>query len=371
MVGNIIWNTLAPQAMQTNILFPSDLIAVIPYVLPLLFVGILLLIYQRYLPQTDLVRNIMVVVCVLCFLSAMVLVLYAGFGQNMWGPTGPTLGSWSVFIEGVQWVTSVIFGSAVGGLLFVVLVALGLMVLVYYVIPPPNPDFVRLREDLKASQDTVSQLKSESQKLESERKRLTEFVAEKEQRLKSLQAEIDQLKKAVNESEKTRKALETQLGEVTREKTAHADTEQEYIAQITEKDKTISRLQAEIDQLKKAAGTVTKTTTEDTQKMAMLDGRIKELERQLADIRSRSETAAEVADSVISDLAQLISQIDGSRMDPAAKIALTTLVEGLGRAVGRISRPTADGTQQAKVELIGAVLMVHEIADTIKRLTRV
>ncbi len=358
--------------MQTNITFPVDLIAVIPYILPLLFVGILLLICQRYLPQTDRVRNIMVGLCIMCFLCAVMLTLYAGFGQSLWGPTGPTLGSWPVFIEGIQWVTSSIFGSAVSGVLFIALVTIGFLVLTYYVIPPPNPDFIKLNEELRTAQETADRMKNESQKLESERKKLTEFIAEKEQRLKTLQTEIDQLKQAISESDKVRKTLETQLSEASKARTAGADAEQEYLKTIAEKDNTISRLQAEIERLKKERATITpKAGHEDTQKIASLESRTRELEAQLADIKSRAETATEVADSVISDLAQLMSQIDSSRLDPAAKIALTSLVEGLGRAIGRISRPPADGSQQAaKIELIGAVLMVHEIADGIKRLTR-
>ena len=54
-----------------------------------------------------------------------------------------------------------------------------------------------------------------------------------------------------------------------------------------------------------------------------------------------------------------------------AKKSLVALVENLGRAMGRVSTTSADSkAEQPPVELIGAVLMMHEIIDGIKKIAR-
>ena len=74
--------------------FPgSDLAAVVPYVLPLIFVGTVFLLYQRYMPRTERNRNLLVLGGGVCYLLSFVLVLYAGFGAIWWGADEHTIGS--------------------------------------------------------------------------------------------------------------------------------------------------------------------------------------------------------------------------------------------------------------------------------------
>ena len=48
---------------------------------------------------------------------------------------------------------------------------------------------------------------------------------------------------------------------------------------------------------------------------------------------------------------------------------MTDLVANLGRAMGRVVAPS-DEKDIPRVELIGAVMMVHEIVDTMKKIIR-
>jgi hypothetical protein len=44
------------------------------------------------------------------------------------------------------------------------------------------------------------------------------------------------------------------------------------------------------------------------------------------------------------------------------------LVSGLGRAIGKVAGPPGErDTEGPKIEMIGAVMMVHEILDGVKR----
>ena len=63
-----------------------------------------------------------------------------------------------------------------------------------------------------------------------------------------------------------------------------------------------------------------------------------------------------------------MSLIDGSSLEPSAKTAIADLVSGLGRAIGRVAGPPGERDKKSpKIEMIGAVMMVHEILDGIKR----
>jgi len=102
-----------------------------------------------------------------------------------------------------------------------------------------------------------------------------------------------------------------------------------------------------------------------------LETKLKTAETRLESLSRRAETATEVADSVISDMAQLMSQVETSKMDPQAKKVLTALIEGLGRAVGRISRPAPGKvSDEPKIEMIGAIMMIHEVLDFVKKMSR-
>jgi len=75
----------------------SNLAGVLPFVLPLLFGAILLLLYQRYLPRKDTVRTISIFVGIVGLLGAFILVLYAGFGSMDWIPGEISFGSYDLF----------------------------------------------------------------------------------------------------------------------------------------------------------------------------------------------------------------------------------------------------------------------------------
>ena len=81
--------------------FGSNLAASLPFVLPLLFGAILLLLYQRYLPPKETRRTIVILVGLLGLTGAFILLLYAGFGF--------TFGSYELFVAILQRVTHMLF----------------------------------------------------------------------------------------------------------------------------------------------------------------------------------------------------------------------------------------------------------------------
>jgi uncharacterized phage infection (PIP) family protein YhgE len=347
----------------------SDLVAVIPYVLPLLFMGVMLLLFQRHLPQTQPRRKVMVFGTLFCFVSSILLVAYAGFGSYWWLPGDhPTIGSWLLFVSVLQWLTDSIFGSILGGVAYIAVLVVVFTLVARSVISPPNPDFVALREELKTAQDSSGHLKSENQKLATDNKRLTEFVSEKEESLKKLQSELALLKEHAGESSKEKARLEEEIRIAA--ENALAEKEQEFLDTVSKKDQTIGTLQSQIGELKAAlqAAAGRAPSAAGTPKT---ESKMSEAQARLNEIANRSETAAEVSDSVISELAELMSQIESSRLDPAAKITLTTLIEALGKSVGKLSRAAETRPKDdPKVELIGVVMMVHEVIDTVKRTIR-
>ena len=108
------------------------------------------------------------------------------------------------------------------------------------------------------------------------------------------------------------------------------------------------------------------------------DSKVKELEIQLQaiqakweDLKRRSETASQVSDSVISDLVELISQVESSNREDSAKQTIVSLIEGLGRSMTRVAREAGEVQfNEPKIEMIGAILMVNEIVDAIKKMVR-
>ena len=159
--------------------------------------------------------------------------------------------------------------------------------------------------------------------------------------------------------------------------TEESGSEQEYLETIANKDKTISNLQSEIADLRlilesgTSSGEVISDVSPDvSDKLQLMETQLKSAESKISDYVRRAETASQVSDSVISDLAELISQVDSSSLDIQTKKALSGLIEGLGRAVGRISSQPADEDDSPRVELIGAIMMVHEIVDSVKKLSR-
>ncbi len=345
--------------------FGSNLAASLPYILPLLFGAILLLLYQRYLPPKELRRNIIILIGILGLAGAFLLLLYSGFGFSF--------GSYDLFEAILQRVTHMVFTyNIVYFMVYLVGTILIFAFMAKYVITPPDPDFVALRSQLKDLADTSEGVAKERKELEAENKRLNEFLKEKEETLEVLQSELEGLKVSTGERESSIAEMESRLREAAIEDTG----QQELLMTISKKDETISRLQSELADLRLIAEGAEKPAAllvespQDLAKIEELEEQLTALSMRIEDYSRRAETATEVSDSVISDLAELISQVESSSLDVPIKKTLIGLIEGLGRSMGRIVGKPADKDDAPKIELIGAVMMVHEVVDSIKKMTR-
>jgi predicted nucleic acid-binding Zn-ribbon protein len=371
--GGFNLTSLSPAidpVIQVDVPFPAiDLLAVMPYVIPLIFGAIVFALYQRHLRRASLERNIMLSLSIAGFVVAFLLVLYAGFGSVWWWRDDFTLGSWRYLIGYLQFGTDLIFSSVITGVIYLVIACVVFAAVATRVIAPPDPDFVSLREELETKSRLTESLTEKVQFLEAENKELNEFLSEREENLVSLERELDSLKQSIAEREKELEKARLQL-----EKAAESIETTELEKRITEKNEQIQSLENEISDLH---STLEKKTTEVVAPAEMegqvkaLRNEIETLKKRLEDMRRRTETANEVSDSLISDLAELISDIENSSLDDPTKKSLVALVENLGRAMGRVSTTSADvKAEQPQVELIGAVLMMHEIIDGIKRIAR-
>ncbi len=351
----------------------DDIVATLPYVIPLLFIGTILILYQRHLPQDELKRNLMVLFSIGCLFLACGLIVYAASGALWW-----TFGSYAFFSAALQRVTDIIFGSTITSLVYVSGVGLLFFLLAYFVISPPEPDLTGLREDLKLTKEVAQLSKQAIHKLESENKKLNEFLSEKEEALAALEGELEAIKEEVRERETSLKLMEKQL----KRKAGPSKTEDELKAQLLEREQSIDSLQVEIADLRLALENSEKTVTETKHPTpathAIDDHKVKELETQLhsiqakwEDLSRRSETASQVSDSVISDLVELISQVESSNREDSAKKTIISLIEGLGRSMTRVAREAKEvELEEPKIEMIGAILMVNEIVDAIKKIVR-
>ena len=354
----------------------DDIVATLPYVLPLLFFATILILYQRHLPQDELKRNLMVLFSIVCIILATGLVLYSASGALWW-----TFGSWASFSAVLQAITNFIFGSAATSIVYVVAVGILFAVFTYFMITPPEPDLAGLREDLKLTQEVAQLSKQAIFKLEGENKKLTEFIGEKEESLASLEGELEAIKAEVGERETSIKHMEDQL----KGKIVPSKVEDELKAQLVERDQSIESLQVEIADLRLVLeNTETVAATGEPappvapSESVIDESRVKELEVQLQviqakweDLGRRSETASQVSDSVISDLVELISQVESSKRDDSAKQTIVQLIEGLGRSMTRVAREAGEPQfNEPKIEMIGAILMVNELVDAIKKMMR-
>ncbi len=343
--------------------FPaSDLVAVLPYVLPLIFIGTTFILFQRFMPQKDLKRNVLWISSLGCFITASVLVLYSGFGFSF--------GSWWGFVTLLQGLTDIVFGSVITGTLYIVSIAIIFALVARSVIAPPDPDFTSMRDELKQTQEETSTSMEKVLKLEAENKKLHEFLSEREELLATLQGEVESLKLIAGDDVPL---PEPKLEEPVSPSEIDGDMERDLLFIVSQKDQTISRLQSEIADLRlimeSGEATPPSEGSGDAQeKIARLESKLKVNETTLEDFERRSATAAEVSDSVISDLAELISQIENSAIDETTRKTMANLVENLGRSMGRVVGPSDKDIP--RVELIGAVMMVHEIVDTIKKILR-
>jgi cell division protein FtsB len=342
----------------------DDIVASLPYVLPMITLGVLLLLYQRHLTPDTKKRNLMLLIGILSFAVAVIAVFYASLG-SMFG-----FGSWTTFVNGLQILTNLFFGTVLSSLVYVIAFTVILSGIAYYVISPPDPDLTALRDDLKSAKQESKTVKDDIKKLESENKRLNEFVSEKEDRLTALAGELDTIKAEVSERETSIALMEEQL----KAKGEPVPVADEGMAeQLKMKDHHIASLESEIADLRiTAAGTPSAAAPAgDDGIVTELSSKLKEAQTRWEDLGRRAEAATEVSDSVISDLVELISMVEGSGKDDGAKKALVTLIESLGRSMTRVAREVGDSHgEEPKVEMIGAILMVNEIVDTIKKTVR-
>jgi len=342
----------------------DNIVASLPYVIPLLSLAILLFLYQRHLPQTTTKRNIMLLIGILSFGVAMIAVLYSAFGTIL------GFGSATTFGHFLQLLTDVFFGSIWSSLLYVAAFIVILSLIGNYLISPPDPDFVALREELTSAKEESKTIKSEFQKMEATNKRLNEFVTEKENALTTLQGELDTIKAEVGEREKSISLMEKQLKTAA---TAAPAPDEGLLEKIRMKDELIKSLEMEMADLRLAAEASVRPSAApiDDNIVVELSSKLRDAQTKWEDLSRRAETAGEVSDSVISDLVELISRVEASNQSEDGKKALVTLIESLGRSMTRVAREVGDSHgEEPKVEMIGAIIMVNEIVDTIKKMVR-
>jgi hypothetical protein len=342
----------------------DDILAIAIFALPLAALSIILLVYQRHLPQENLKRNLMVLSGFIGLCAVFLGVLFAASSALPW-----SFGSWNTFAYGLQLLMNLVFGSVITSLLYILGCIVAFAILAHFIIAAPEPDFVSLRTELKAAKDEAKIDKETVQRLEVDNKRLNEFLSEKETSLANLEGELETIKAEIGEREDSISLMEEQL----KAKKEPIDIEKKVRAQLEEKDLTIDALQSEIADLRLILEN-TKTgpqTLKDSGKLLELEKSQLENQTRWTDLIRRAETAAEVSDSVISDLVELISLVQASGKEDSAKQALISLIEGLGRSMTRVARQVGDErVDEPKVEMIGAIIMTNEIVDAIKKLIR-
>ena len=342
----------------------DDIVASLPYVVPLLALAVLLFLYQRHLPQDAMKRNIVLCIGILSFAVAVIAVLYSTFGAMLGFGSAATFGFF------LQLLTDIFFGSIWSSLLYVAGFIVVLSIIGYYLISPPDPDLVALRDELKGAKDESKSSKDDLQKLEAENERLKEFVSEKEDSLTTLQGELEAIKAEIGERETSIALMEEQL----KAGAPAAPVPDEGAAEkIKMKDALIQSLEGEIADFRLAAEGSTRPPVSATDEniVTELSSKLSEAQAKWEDLSRRADTATEVSESVISDLVELISQVESSSQSDGGKKALVSLIESLGRSMTRVAREIGDSHgEEPKVEMIGAIIMVNEIVDTVKRMVR-
>jgi hypothetical protein len=342
----------------------DDIVASLPYVIPLLTLAVLTFLYQRHLPQDSRKRNAILLIGLLSFGVALIAVLYSTFGQLLGFSSAHAFGTF------LQILTDLFFDSIWSSLLYVTAFFVVLSVIGYFVISPPDPDFMKLQDELKGLKEESKSSKDELQKLEAENKRLNKFVSEKEDSLTALQGELETIKAEIGERETSIALMEEQLKTTP---AAAPATDEGVLETIKMKDALIESLESEIADLRLAAegAPLPPSAATDDSIVPELSSKLKEAQTKWEDLSRRADTAAEVSDSVISDLVELISQVESSNQSDGSKQALVSLIESLGRSMTRVAREVGDSHgEEPKVEMIGAIIMVNEIVDTIKKMVR-
>jgi uncharacterized membrane protein len=341
----------------------DDIIAIGIFALPLAVLAIILLVYQRHLPPGEIKRRLMTIFGIIGLIAVIIGVLYAASSALPWH-----FGSWETYSRGLQVLVDLFFGSVTMSILYLAGCIVLFALLAHFTIAAPEPDLVNLRAELKTTKEDAKATKDAKQKLEVDNKRLNEFLSEKEQSLTSLQGELETIKAEIGEREASITLMEDQL----KEKAKPSGVEETFRTQLQQKDKTIGALQSEIADLRLVLENAPAAAQpKDDGKRAELERSLQDTLARWSDLARRAETASEVSDSVISDLVELISQVQSSKKDDTVKHTLVALIEGLGRSMTRVSREAGDArADEPKVEMIGAIIMTNEIVDAIKKMVR-
>jgi len=316
-------------------------------------------------------RNIIVFVGIGSFLISILAILYAGFGSVWWGPSELTFGSWWPLIRRLQLVTDIVFGSVVVGVIYVVAVSVVLGLLSTKMVSPPDLDAAKIQQQTSEMRKAYTKMEESFSEIEAENKRLNEFLGEREEKLQDLQNQVESLQDELEAREESLAEMEEQL-EAAAEVEPEYDVEEIIQEEVKEKEEKIQALEEQIEKLKEEQPEGEKTIPKDVmEKLSSIQQELKKRDQRLDEIGRRSKTASEVADSIISDLAELISKVESSALETPAKKALTKLLEDIGRSMSRISEEAESAeVKEGNVEMIGAVMMVHEMVDRIKRMTR-
>lgn len=343
---------------------PTDnILAIGIFALPLAALSIILLVYQKHLPAGDNKRKFMILFGIVGLLATFIGVLYAASSALPW-----TFGSYPTYLYGLRLLVDVFFGSVTVSLLYITGCIVFFALLAHFIIAAPEPDLVSLRTELKAAKEEAKTVKDAIQRLEVDNKRLNEFLSEREDSLATLEGELETIKAEIGEREASISLMEEQL----RAKAQPSGVENTLRQQLQQKDTTIESLQNEIADLRLILeNTPAAETSKSSSKSVEIEKSLQESQARWTDLARRAETASEVSDSVISDLVELISQVQSSKKEESAKQAMISLIEGLGRSMTRVSREVGDvGADEPKVEMIGAIIMTNEIVDTIKKMIR-
>jgi hypothetical protein len=329
--------------------YGGDLIATLPYVIPAIIIATLLFLYQRGLPQTERNRNISLIFSILLFGGSFLLVIYAAFGDVWWAPEPPTFGSYGTVMAVLQILTDLIFGDVFIGIAYILVISVIVGLVAKFTLVPVEPEVAAMISEINETKELNEKLTTDIQDIEAENKQLQVFLSEREDSLSAIQTELESVRAVAAEA-----------------KAASLDTppeiDKDLLASISEKDEQIQLLEGRIIDLENKL---------HEQHEPTIPPDVAEKQKLFEEFNRRAETATQVADSVISDTLEVISMIQSSNLDESAKLILIKLIENLGKSLTKVAgTPELKEKQEPKIEMIGAVMMVHEIVDVVKKMSR-
>ena len=332
--------------------YGGDLIATLPYVIPAIIIATLLFLYQRGLPQTERNRNISLIFSILLFGGSFLLVFYAAFGAVWWAPNylpSGTFGSYGTVMAVLQIFTDLIFGDVFRGIAYVLAVSIIIGLVAKFTLVPVEPEVAAMISEINETKELNEKLSTDIQEIEAENKQLQVFLSEREDSFSAIQTELESLRAVAAEAKAA--SLETP-----------PEIDKDLLASISEKDEQIQLLEGRIIDLENKL---------HEQHEPVIPPDVEEKQKLLEEFNRRAETATQVADSVISDTLEVISMIQSSNLDESAKLILIKLIENLGKSLTKVAgTPELKEKQEPKIEMIGAVMMVHEVVDVVKKMSR-